>query len=53
LPSQGPTNVWHLEAAQRLLDERLRDHTARLLPPVSAVSPTWRIRGVRDYQVID
>ena|SRR2546426_12282497 len=38
LPSQWPTNVWQLEAAQRLLDERLRDHAARPLPPVSAVS---------------
>lgn len=40
VPSQWPTNVWQQEAAQRLLDEHLRDYTARLFPPVPAVSAT-------------
>lgn len=40
LPSQWPTNVWALEAAQRTLGVELAAATHRILPPVSAVSAT-------------
>lgn len=40
LPSQWPTNVWALTAAQRTLDGQLGAQVSRILPPVSAVSAT-------------
>jgi hypothetical protein len=40
LPSQWPTNVWALEAAQRTLHEQFGAAAERVLPPVPAVSAT-------------
>jgi hypothetical protein len=40
VPSQWPTNVWQLEAANRMVAEQLADVAPRVLAPLSAVSAT-------------